>query len=62
MKRPSRAQLLRVIEELQGLVGEALAAYRNDRDLSRSKHVIAPLERAHAMCIEARSADPPVIR
>ena len=60
MKRPTRAELLRTIGTLQGLMGGALAAYRNDRDHYRSEHVVAHLEEAHEICVAARSRDPPV--
>lgn len=59
--KPSRKDLLLVIGHLQGLVGDALAAYRNDRDPNRYGNVCSPLQEAEDLCIQARSFDPAIL-
>lgn len=56
--RPTRGDLLRVIAELQVLVGRAKNAFENDRDPDRESSVRDPLTRAFELCIEARQYDP----
>ncbi len=60
-KRPSRVDLLLVIGDLQGLVGD-LAAAANDRNPNRARDIAELSARAHSLCVEARSFDPPVER
>jgi hypothetical protein len=47
-------KLLRVLEEIQILAGEAKAAYENDRDSERYYHVVEPLEKIFGLCVEER--------
>ena len=56
-RRPSRADLLRVIARLQHLVGVAQGVAMNDRDPNRSAKVAKALAQAHDLCIEARGYD-----
>lgn len=58
-KKPSRRELLKVVSELQDLIGEAVAAHANDRDPDAFVKVQTPLEKAFELCIQARSFDPP---
>lgn len=53
-------RLLLVINELQGMVGQALGDYMNDRSQERAKKVITTLTNAHSLCIEATSKYDPV--
>lgn len=59
-KRPTRRDLLLVITQLQGWVGEAAALHGNDRDPNGFERGQAALRRAFALCVEARSFDPPL--
>ncbi|MGF6996717.1 hypothetical protein [Paraburkholderia sp. GAS32] len=58
-KRPTRLDLLKVVTELQHLIGEAHGQHANDRDRNSFEKGQKVLEQAHALCIEARSFDPP---
>lgn len=58
--RPTRRDLLGVIARLQDLVGEALAASRDDIARDRPKRVEGPLEEAHDICIRASALEPPM--
>ncbi|WP_312922013.1 hypothetical protein [Stutzerimonas nitrititolerans] len=58
-KKPSRGELLKVVTELQSLVGEAIAAHADDRNPNAFEQVQRPLEKAFELCVEARSFDPP---
>lgn len=58
-RKPTRTELLAVIDRLQGLIGEALAAVGNDRSPNRLAETQGPLEEAHELCVLARAADPP---
>jgi len=58
-KKPSRRDLLRVITELQHLIGQASAYIGNDRNPNGYEQGMKTLEQAHTLCIEARSFDPP---
>lgn len=58
-KKPSRRELLKVIAELQGLIGEAIGAHDNDRDPDAQMKVRRPLEKGFNLCIQAQSFDPP---
>jgi uncharacterized protein (DUF1778 family) len=57
--KPTRAVLLRVVEELQNLIGQASAHHGNDRDPDSFELGQKALEQAHDLCIQARSFDPP---
>lgn len=58
-KKPSRKDLLRVITELQTLIGTAMSRHGNDRDPHGFEKGQRALEQAHNLCIEARAFDPP---
>jgi hypothetical protein len=58
-KKPTRKDLLRVITELQRLVGTAMSAHGNDQDPHGFEKAQKTLEQAHALCIDARAFDPP---
>lgn len=58
-RKPTRRDLLRTLAEVQSLAGAALGAAQNDRAPDRADRIAAPLERAIALCIAARAADPP---
>jgi hypothetical protein len=55
--RPTRNDLLAAITSLQGFIGKAMGA-NTDRNPNRQAEVTDYLERAHELCIEARSDDP----
>lgn len=57
-KKPSRTDLLGAISSLQGLIGRTMAV-NNDRNPNRKAQVDDLLGRAHQLCIDARSDDPP---
>lgn len=59
-KKPDRRQLLKVIGELQDLIGQASARHGNDRDPLGYEAGQKALEKAHNLCIEALSFDPPM--
>jgi hypothetical protein len=58
-KKPSRKDLLKVIAELQRLVGAAHGLHGNDRNRMGFEDGQKRLEEAHELCIQARSFDPP---
>jgi hypothetical protein len=58
-KKPSRKQLLKVIVELQDLIGKAQARHGNDRDPNGFEKGQKLLEEAFQLCLEARQFDPP---
>lgn len=58
-RKPTRKDLLRVVCELQDLIGEALAAHDNDRDPDSQLKVRTPLAKGFDLCVQARSFDPP---
>jgi hypothetical protein len=57
--RPTRRDLLLVIGELQTLVGQTISAY-SDRNPERARDIANFTGRAHDLCVEARSFDPPI--
>jgi hypothetical protein len=59
-RRPTRRDLLLVIGELQGLIGALAATYGNDRAIDRATGMETLAEKAHQLCIAARSFDPPI--
>lgn len=59
IERPSRKDLLRVVGQLQDLIGQARAAYENDRSTERADAVTGPLNKAFDLAVLARSLDPP---
>lgn len=58
-KKPTRRELLCVITELQGLIGEAKQRHANDRNPHGYEQGQVLLGRAENLCIDARSFDPP---
>lgn len=58
-RKPTRKDLLRVITELQNLVGQAMGTHANDRDRNGFEKGQKVLEEAHELCIRARAFDPP---
>jgi hypothetical protein len=58
-RKPTRRDLLKVVAELQGLIGEAMGAHDNDRDPDAQLKVRQPLEKGFDLCIQAQSYDPP---
>jgi hypothetical protein len=58
-KKPSRKDLLKVIEHLQGLIGAAHQLHANDRNPMGFEEGQNKLEEAHELCILARSFDKP---
>lgn len=58
-KKPTRKDLMKVITELQKLIGTAMSRHGNDRDPNGFEKGQIALEQAHNLCIEARSFDPP---
>lgn len=58
LRRPTRRDLIAVIERLQDLIGEAKAGC-NDRNPNKQATVDGALGEALALCIAVRSDDPP---
>lgn len=58
-KKPSRKDLLKVIAELQRLVGAAHGLHANDRNPMGFEDGQKKLEIAHELCIQATAFDPP---
>lgn len=58
--RPNRRDLLIVIAQLQGLIERAHAAHGNDRNPNGFQQGQEALDKAHALCIRARSYDAPM--
>ena len=58
-KKPDRRTLLRVVNELQNLIGEAQMHHRNDRDPDGFEKGNNKLDAAFELCIAARRHDPP---
>lgn len=59
LRKPTRRDLLVVIGRLQNLIGTAMAQ-NDDRNPNRFSEVEATMRRAHDLCIDARSHDPPL--
>lgn len=59
-RKPTRLDLLRVIAELQDLIGRAKSSYHDDRQHCRADTVVGPLERGFDLAVRASSFDPPV--
>lgn len=58
-RKPDRKVLVSVIQELQGLIGQAIGKARDDRDPNRMENLQQSLEFAFDLCVEAVSFDPP---
>ncbi len=59
-RKPSRRDLLIVVEQLQNMIGEADGLRQNDRDQNAYSCEGVVLRKAHDLCIDARSFDDPV--
>lgn len=57
--QPSRRDLLLIIGELQSLLGQ-IQAVDTDRNQRREDDKQPLFKRAHELCIDARSFDPPI--
>ena len=58
ISKPNRAQLLKVIGQLQTMVGQVKGIHQNDRDVDRYENVQTILAEAFDLCVLARSFDP----
>lgn len=58
-RKPTRKDLLVVIARLQDAIGEARMYYEDDRNPNGLEQGRAVLTRAHDLCIDASSYDPP---
>ncbi len=58
-KKPSRKTLLKVIGELQSMIGTARNTNANDRDTNGHEKTQNVLESAFKLCVQARAFDPP---
>jgi hypothetical protein len=59
MRKPTRKDLLRVIGELQDIIGALGAAYANDRATCRASQIQELEKRGFDLAVQARSFDPP---
>lgn len=59
-RRPTRRDLLIVIGALQDAIGLARSCYRDDRNRDGLEQGHRVLDRAHDLCVRARSQDPPI--
>jgi len=59
-KKPTRIDLLRVLDRLQYLVGHAIGTAHDDRNPCRLAVLVSALNEAHDLCIDARGFDDPV--
>lgn len=57
-RKPHRRDLMKVIAELQYLIGEAQASHGNDRNPNGFEQGQKALEKAFNLCLAARSFDP----
>ena len=59
--KPTRRDLLVIIDRLQRIIGEAMIALDSDSGPGERVPVVrSALTRAHELCIEAAGYDPPV--
>ena len=59
-RKPTRRDLLVVIQRLQIAIGDARAAYENDRNPDGFVQGRAILMDAHDLCVDATAQDPPL--
>jgi len=59
MSKPNRKQLIRVIQELQDLLGQARGAALDDRNINRMRDLLRPLDQGFDLCVESLQYDPP---
>lgn len=57
--KPTRAELLRIIMQVQMALEDARAAYDNDRAPCRASAVHAALDKALDLCVQARAKEQP---
>lgn len=60
-KKPSRKELVSVIQRLQGLIGRAQGSAWNDRDPNRMDNIQKPLAEGFNLCVDALTFEPPHI-
>lgn len=53
-------ELLETIGELQDLVGEAQGRYRDDISVDRATGLLAALDKAFKLCVDARNGYAPI--
>lgn len=53
-KRKTRQQVMRALERIQVLIGDALGDYNNDRQPDRAERVHRSLEEAFNLCLQTR--------
>lgn len=58
-KKPTRKDFLKILSELQKLVGQAHGFHGNDRDPNGFEKGQKVLDEAFSLCLAARSFDPP---
>lgn len=59
--KPSRKELVVVIQQLQHLIGMAKGAALNDRDPDRMGSIQKPLTEGFDLCVDALTFEPPYI-
>ena len=59
-RRPTRRDLLIVIGVLQDAIGLARSRYDDDRNPNGLEKGNLVLDKAHELCVRARSGDPPI--
>lgn len=59
-KKPTRKDFLKILGELQRLIGKAKGLHANDRNPMGFEYGQNALEEAHELCISASQFDPPV--
>lgn len=57
--KPSRKELVAVIQRLQDLIGWAKSAAWNDRDPNRMDNIQQPLTEGFDLCVDALTFEPP---
>lgn len=58
-KKPSRGDLIKVVTELQRLIGKAQVCHGNDRNPNGFEQGQKALDEAFDLCLSARAFDPP---
>lgn len=57
-KKPTRRELLKVVEELQGVLEELKMSF-HDRNPNRAEEITTLIEKGWNLCYHVRSFDPP---
>lgn len=60
-RKPTRRDLLIVIEKLQSIIGDIDGNHHNDRSQEAHAKAIQLLKEGQKLCIEARSFEPPIL-